>query len=230
MSWFGAMRGHIRLIIIAASAVACSPVSAGRPPDGYADQSTQALKAGLDTATFAGGCFWSMVHPFDQLAGVVRVTAGYTGGTLANPTYAAVSSEATGHREAVEVVYDPAKITFAELLESYWHSIDPLDPFGQACDRGYQYRTAIFYHGSEQERMADSSKAILERRFARPIATDIIAANPFYPAETYHQNYYLKNPIRYALYRSTCGRPQRLAELWGAGSDSGNVRAKGNRS
>ena len=130
------------------------------------------------------------------------------------------------------MVYDPARITFAELLETYWHNIDPLDPFGQACDRGYQYRTAIFYHGSEQERLADSSKAALEEshRFTRPIATEIIAANPFYPAEAYHQNYYRKNPLRYAFYRSTCGRPQRLVELWGAGPNSGNMKTKGDQS
>lgn len=223
------MRTRVALLIVM-SAVACSPAPAGGPPPTRTEQRPQATETGLDTATFAGGCFWSMVHPFDQLTGVTRVTAGYTGGSVANPTYAAVSSGATGHLEAVEVIYDPARITFAELLDVYWHNIDPLDTYGQACDRGYQYRTAIFFHGREQERLADSSKAALEARFSRPIATEITAANPFYPAEAYHQNYYQKNPMRYAFYWSTCGRPHRLVELWGPGSDSGNGRAKEIRS
>lgn len=223
------MRITVGLLILA-TASACTPSGTSVHPSeassGRGDLRHEALGSRVDTATFAGGCFWSMVHPFDQLPGVLSVTAGYTGGTTVNPSYEAVSSGTTGHLESVEVVYDPAKVGYSELLGVYWHSIDPLDPFGQACDRGYQYRTAIFYHGTDQQRLADSSKAALLGRFARPIATEIIAANPFYPAEAYHQNYYRTHALRYGFYQSTCGRPHRLAELWGVGADSDSGRAQ----
>ena len=171
----------------------------------------------LEKATFAGGCFWCMEPPFDKLDGVVSTTSGYTGGDTKNPTYAEVSAGVTGHTEAVEVLYDPSVISYAELLEVFWRNIDPLTPNRQFCDGGSQYRTAIFYHDTEQERLTLESKARLEesRRFTSPIVTEISAASAFYPAEEYHQDYYTKNPLRYKFYRYGCGRDKRLEQLWG---------------
>ena len=173
--------------------------------------------AALEKATFAGGCFWCMEPPFDKLDGVVSTTSGYTGGDTKNPTYAEVSAGVTGHTEAVEVLYDPSVISYAELLEVFWRNIDPLTPNRQFCDGGSQYRTAIFYHDTEQERLTLESKARLEesRRFTSPIVTEISAASAFYPAEEYHQDYYTKNPLRYKFYRYGCGRDKRLEQLWG---------------
>jgi len=164
-------------------------------------------------ATFAGGCFWCMEGPFDKLPGVISTTSGYTGGTKANPTYEEVSNGGTGHRESVEVVYDPRKVTYAQLLDTFWHNVDPTDNSGQFCDHGSQYRSAIFYHDAEQKRLAEASKAALEKRFR--VATDILPASPFWRAEEYHQDYYKKNPIRYHFYRFNCGRDQRLEQIWG---------------
>ena len=169
------------------------------------------------TATFAGGCFWCMEPPFDELDGVVSTTSGYTGGHKANPTYEEVTAGGTGHFEAVQVVYDPAKISYERLLKVYWRNVDPTDAGGQFCDRGDSYRTAIFYHGDRQKRAAEQSKAALDRSkpFEQPIVTPIVAAAEFYPAEEYHQDYYRKNPLRYKFYRYSCGRDQRLEALWG---------------
>jgi len=167
------------------------------------------------TATFAGGCFWCMVHPFDQLPGVVSVTSGYTGGHKKNPTYEEVSAGGTGHLESVQIVYDPKKIDYGKLLDVYWHNIDPLDAGGQFCDRGDQYKSAIFYHDAEQKRLAEQSKAKLEKQLKQPLATTIRPASTFYAAEDYHQDYYKKNPLRYKFYRYSCGRDQRLEQLWG---------------
>ena len=174
--------------------------------------------SGLAKATFAGGCFWCMEPPFAQLPGVVSVTSGYTGGQKANPTYQEVSASGTGHAEAVEIVYDPAKISYARLLDIFWHNIDPLDATGQFCDKGQQYRSAIFYQNDEQKRLAEASKQALEQsgRFDQPLVTAIVPAAIFYPAEDYHQHYAQKNPVRYKFYRHTCGRDQRLEALWGA--------------
>lgn len=166
-------------------------------------------------AAFAGGCFWCMEHPFDELPGVVSVTSGYSGGETKNPTYEEVSAGGTGHAESVEVLYDPAKIGYATLLDVYWHNVDPLTRDAQFCDHGHQYRTAIFYHDSTQRRLAEESKQRLAARFPQPIVTEIVAAGPFYPAEEYHQHYYRKNPLRYKFYRWGCGRDRRLKELWG---------------
>ncbi|HEV8582971.1 MAG TPA: peptide-methionine (S)-S-oxide reductase MsrA [Thermoanaerobaculia bacterium] len=166
-------------------------------------------------ATFAGGCFWCMEHPFDQLPGVISVTSGYTGGHKKNPSYEEVSSGGTGHAESVDVVYDPSKIAYEKLLDVYWHNIDPLAKDRQFCDVGTQYRSAIFYHDETQKRLAEASKAEVQKRFKQPIATEIVQASPFYPAEEYHQDYYKKNPIRYNFYRTGCGRDRRLEELWG---------------
>ena len=169
------------------------------------------------TATFAGGCFWCMQPPFDALPGVISTTAGYTGGQKVNPTYEQVSAGNTGHAEAVEVVYDPARISYAGLLEVFWRNVDPLTANRQFCDTENQYRTAIFYHDAVQRRQAEASRAELEKARGWRIVTEIVPAGPFYRAEAYHQGYYKKNPIRYKFYRTGCGRDQRLKELWGDG-------------
>ena len=166
-------------------------------------------------ATFAGGCFWCVEADFDKVDGVVSTISGYTGGTVANPTYEAVGRGGTGHTEAVEIVYDPAKVTYEKLLDVFWHNHDPLAKNRQFCDRGDQYRPAIFYHNEEQRRLAEQTKAMHQARFKQPIQTEIVKAGPFYKAEEYHQDYYVKNPIRYQFYRFNCGRDARLEELWG---------------
>ncbi|HYH95600.1 peptide-methionine (S)-S-oxide reductase MsrA [Hyalangium sp.] len=172
----------------------------------------------LATATFAGGCFWCMELPFDKTPGVISTTSGYTGGTKADPTYEQVSDGTTGHTEAVQIVYDPSKVTYAQLLEIFWHNVDPITPNAQFCDKGSQYRSAIFFHDAEQQRLAEESKRKIEAaaRFKAPIATQLVAASTFYPAEEYHQDYYQKNPVRYRYYRFGCGRDARLKALWGA--------------
>ncbi len=169
----------------------------------------------LAKATFAGGCFWCMEGPFDKLNGVVSTTSGYTGGTRKNPTYEEVSSGGTGHAESVQVVYDPAKVSYEKLLEVFWHNVDPLAKNRQFCDLGTQYRSAIFVQDANQKRLAEASKAEVQKRFKQPLATEIVQASAFYPAEGYHQDFYKKNPLRYKFYRSGCGRDARLEELWG---------------
>jgi peptide-methionine (S)-S-oxide reductase len=173
--------------------------------------------ARLETATFAGGCFWCMVPPFDKLEGVVSVTSGYTGGHVRNPTYDQVSAGGTGHAEAVQIVFDPGKISYGKLLDIFWHNIDPVAVGHQFCDFGDQYRSEIFYHNETQKKLAEESKAAIEKsgRFNEPITTKITAASVFYPAEEYHQHFYRKSPIRYNFYRYLCGRDQRLEQLWG---------------
>ena len=173
--------------------------------------------AELQKATFAGGCFWCMEHPFDELPGVVSVTSGYTGGHTRNPTYEQVSAGGTGHAESVQILYDPARIGYDKLLTRFWHNIDPTVKDRQFCDSGHQYRSAIFYHNEEQRRLALQSKQALEgnKPFKGSILTEIVAASGFYPAEEYHQHYYKKNPLRYHYYRLSCGRDHRLKELWG---------------
>jgi peptide-methionine (S)-S-oxide reductase len=170
-------------------------------------------------ATFAGGCFWCMEPPFDELDGVISTVSGYSGGDVEDPTYQEVVRGNTGHLEVMQVTYDPEVITYEELLEVFWRNIDPLDGGGQFCDRGQQYTTAIFYHNEEQRRRAEESKEQLadsERFGPRQIQTDIRPLEEFYRAEEYHQNYYEKNPLRYRLYYNACGRGQRLEELWGS--------------
>ena len=168
-------------------------------------------------ATFAGGCFWCVESDFDKVPGVISTTSGYTGGTLANPSYEQVSAKTTGHAEAVDIVYDPAKVSYEQLLEKFWHSIDPTTKDRQFCDVGTPYRTAIFTHGPQQAAAALASKAALEKSkpFKEPIVTMIEPAGPFYAAEGYHQDYYIKNPVRYNYYRYSCGRDARLKQLWG---------------
>jgi len=172
--------------------------------------------APLDTATFAGGCFWSMEHPFDQLDGVASVTVGFMGGRIQKPSYMDVVTGTTGHLESVQVVYDPSKVSYDKLLDAFWHNIDPFQADGQFCDNGPQYQTAIFYRDSTQQRLAEDSKRHVALRFQRPIATQVRAAGPFYAAEEYHQHYYTKNPVRYGMYRVGCGRDRRVREIWGA--------------
>jgi peptide-methionine (S)-S-oxide reductase len=168
-------------------------------------------------ATFAGGCFWSMEAPFDQVSGVVSTTAGYAGGSEPNPRYEHVAAGATGHAEAVQVVFDPAKVSFEKLLAVFWRNIDPFDTGGQFCDRGRQYRTAIFYETEEQKRAAVASKESIEAqgRLPAPIATEIAPLPAFYPAEPEHQDFYQTKASRYWSYRAGCGRDRRLKEIWG---------------
>ncbi|MGQ9369116.1 peptide-methionine (S)-S-oxide reductase MsrA [Azospirillum sp. ST 5-10] len=166
-------------------------------------------------AVFAGGCFWCMEPPFDKMAGVLSTTSGYTGGTVADPSYKQVSAGGTGHQEAVRVRYDPDKVSYAALLEVYWRNVDPFDADGQFCDRGDQYRAVIFPETPEQRRLAEESRRAVAERFGRPVATTVEPARPFYPAEAYHQNYYHTNPLQYRFYRFTCGRDRRLDEVWG---------------
>jgi len=168
-------------------------------------------------ATFAGGCFWCMEPPYDKLDGVISTISGYTGGTTPRPTYEQVSAGRTGHTEAVQVTYDPSKVSYEKLLDVFWHNIDPTVKDRQFCDIGSQYRSAIFVHDAEQRRLAEASKAALERTkpFKEAIVTPVVEAGAFYPAEEYHQDYYRKNPVRYRYYRSGCGRDDRLKELWG---------------
>ncbi len=171
----------------------------------------------LAKATFAGGCFWCMEGPFDKLDGVKSTTSGYIGGYKKNPTYREVSSGTTGHTEAVQIIYDPKKVTYQKLLDVFWVNIDPTVENRQFCDHGSQYRSGIFYHGAEQQQLAEASKAKLEKDkpFEGMIFTEVTAATECYPAEDYHQDYYIKNPIRYKFYRYSCGRDQRLQALWG---------------
>ncbi len=181
------------------------------------NKTTDTASGNREVATFAGGCFWCMEEPFDSLPGVISVTVGYTGGTVRNPTYEQVSAGGTGHAEAVQIVFDPSGTGYDKLLEIFWHNTDPTVRDRQFCDKGSQYRPAIFYHGEEQRRLAERSKKELERTkpFREPVVTEITPAGEFYPAEEYHQHYYRKNPVRYKFYRAGCGRDRRLKELWG---------------
>ena len=171
----------------------------------------------LETATFAGGCFWCMEPPFDKLDGVLSTVSGYTGGHQKNPSYQQVSAGSTGHTEAIQIVFDPTKVTFEKLLSVYWKNVDPTSADGQFCDRGSQYRPEIFHHDAKQKQAANKSLNALKtnKPFKDPIVVDITEASTFYPAEGYHQDYYLKNAIRYKFYRYSCGRDARLEELWG---------------
>ena len=205
------MRRYLTILALAAAIfgqtalAADPPKAAAQPPEGSA------------VAIFAGGCFWCMEPPYDKLDGVISTTSGYTGGMRANPTYKEVSAGTSGHIEVVQVVYDPRKVTYERLLEVFWRNIDPEDGGGQFCDRGPQYRSAIFPLDDAQKAAAERSKASLQSsgRLKKPVATEIISAKPFYPAEDYHQDYYQKNPIRYRYYRTSCGRDARLREVWG---------------
>jgi peptide-methionine (S)-S-oxide reductase len=183
-----------------------------RTPGGIGAASSPPAKA-----YFAGGCFWCMEEAFEKVDGVVAAVSGYMGGTVADPSYEEVSSGRTGHAESVEVQYDPSRITYAQLLEVFWRNVDPVTPNAQFCDHGTQYRAAIYYQNEQEKRFAEESKVAIEssKRFVQPIVIQIAAASKFYPAEEYHQDFYKKNPIRYKFYKYSCGRAQRLEELWG---------------
>ncbi|AFQ42878.1 peptide-methionine (R)-S-oxide reductase MsrB [Desulfosporosinus meridiei] len=183
---------------------------------------------GLQLATFAGGCFWCMVKPFEELAGVAKVEAGYTGGSVENPTYEDVCSKKTGHFEAVQITFDPLLVSYYRLLDTYWKQIDPTNPMGQFVDLGHAYRSAIFYHNEEQKNLAERSKMDIEesKRFNKPIVTEILPAVNFYPAEEYHQSYYKKFPLRYGAYRQGSGRDDFLNEYWGEHRDKELLKSK----
>lgn len=212
------MRVHTIIIalFVAGLAMLVSMIESAGP---YAGTTPASMPEGQQraTATFAGGCFWCMQPPFDALKGVISTTAGYTGGHTKNPTYEQVSAGGTGHAESVQIIYDPKVVSYAQLLDVFWHNVDPITADRQFCDEGNQYRSAIFYHDEEQKRQAEESKKALEQsgRFKQPIVTQIVPATEFYPAEDYHQGYYRKNPLRYKFYRYSCGRDARLKELWG---------------
>lgn len=180
-------------------------------------QASKAPQPATAKATFAGGCFWCMEPPYDKLPGVISTISGYMGGKTKNPTYESISSGTTGHAEVVQVEYDPTKISYEKLLEVFWRNVDPTQRDGQFCDHGSQYRTAIFYHDDQQKKLAEASKAALEKNkpFKGDIVTELAAAPQFYRAEEYHQDFYKKNPTRYKVYRSGCGRDARLHALWG---------------
>jgi peptide-methionine (S)-S-oxide reductase len=170
---------------------------------------------GQAVATFAGGCFWCVESDFDHVPGVISTTSGYTGGQVAKPSYEQVSSGSTGHAESVEVIYDPSKVSYRQLLDYFWRHIDPTVKDRQFCDYGHQYRTAIFVHNDEERKLAEQSKRKVETALKVPIYTEIDNAGPFYPAEEYHQDFYLKNPSKYKFYRWNCGRDQRIEQIWG---------------
>ncbi|MDX2202316.1 MAG: peptide-methionine (S)-S-oxide reductase MsrA [Hyphomicrobiaceae bacterium] len=185
---------------------------------GFAASTSRAqAPAALETAVFAGGCFWCVEEAFEKVPGVLSAVSGYIGGTVANPTYEQVAAKATGHAEAVEVTYDPGKVSYAQLVDWFWRNIDPFDERGQFCDKGSPYRSGIHYRGEAQRKEAEASKAALEAsgRFKQRIVTEIVPAATFYPAETYHQDYYKKNPNRYQYYKYGCGRAARLEQIWG---------------
>ncbi|MEM0980483.1 MAG: peptide-methionine (S)-S-oxide reductase MsrA [Cyanobacteria bacterium P01_H01_bin.58] len=192
------------LVIVCAMGAIASPALADDTPQ-------------LAHATFAGGCFWCMEKPFDEVPGVVDTTSGYTGGTVENPSYYQVSSGGTGHVEAVQVTYDPTQVSYETLLDIFWHNVDPVDNKGQFCDKGSQYFAKIFVEDESQQQLAEASKQALQatKQFNKRIATEIEPAAMFYPAEDYHQDYYLTHPVRYKVYRFGCGRDQRLAQVWG---------------
>ncbi len=201
----------MRRLLLAAALLGCGSASLAQAP-------APARPAATAVATFAGGCFWCVEADFDKVPGVVSTTSGYTGGRVANPSYEQVSAKTTGHAEVVRIEFDPARISYERLLAIYWRSIDPTTKDRQFCDAGSPYRTAIFVHDEAQAQAARASLAELEKTkpFREPIVTTIETAGAFYPAEAYHQDYHLKNPLRYRYYRSGCGRDARLQQLWGA--------------
>lgn len=198
---------YFPLQILALAAVLLGEDSSGSAP--ARETNAQA------SAVFAGGCFWCTEADFDKVPGVISTTSGYTGGKLVNPTYKLVSAGGTGHIEAVRVIYDPRKVSYVTLASKFFSTIDPTDSGGQFCDRGYQYRSAIFFANEQQQQIAARAKEQAARALKKPVATLLLPAAKFYPAESYHQDYYKKNPVRYKYYRFTCGRDARLKKVWG---------------
>jgi len=199
----------MRLIAIAAWSALAAIIPVAAPAQAPAPPAKSVV------ATFAGGCFWCVEADFDKVDGVISTTSGYTGGSVANPTYQQVSAGGTGHTEAVKVAYDPAKVSYEKLLDVFWHNHDPLAKNAQFCDHGEQYRAGIFYHDEDQRRLAEASRQAVQKRFKEPVQTEISPAGAFYVAEDYHQDFYQKNPVRYKFYRYNCGRDKRLEQLWG---------------
>ncbi len=216
----GGRRRRVVVAAIAATTIALlvSLLPSLQPASTAAEMPNDAkpLPANAAVATFAAGCFWCVESDFDKVEGVISTTSGYTGGRTPNPDYDSVSTGRTGHTEALQVVYDPAKVSYEGLLATFWHNVDPVDGGGQFCDRGNQYRPAVFVHTPEQRKLAEASRTALEKsgRFGRPIVVPILDAAKFTPAEPEHQDFHHKNPIRYAIYRHGCGRDQRLRQLW----------------
>jgi peptide-methionine (S)-S-oxide reductase len=202
-----AVKGYLLALLVLAGvfAMVLSPPGAGEA----------APNPKLASAVFAGGCFWCTESDFDKVPGVVSTTSGYTGGTVANPTYEQVSAGGTGHFEAVQVVYDPAKVSYNRLVAHFFRTVDPLDGGGQFCDRGDQYRSAIFVANPAERAIAEATGKRASALLKKPVATRILPAARFYPAEGYHQDYYKKNPVKYKYYRWRCGREARLAAVWG---------------
>lgn len=202
-------RSWLAIVVGAIALAGAATASAQRP--------AEPAKPGQGVAIFAGGCFWCMEPPFDKLDGVTATISGYTGGTVVNPTYEQVTTGTTGHYEAVRVEYDPTRVTYERLLEVFWHNVDPLDARGQFCDKGPQYLSAIFPSDDRQRAQAEASKAAIEHagKLRGPIATRILPAAPFYPAEDYHQDFYRKSALKYSFYRRGCGRDARLEQVWG---------------
>jgi peptide-methionine (S)-S-oxide reductase len=206
-----------RAVLAVLSVVLGGPFAAG-----VAQSETAAkVAAKTETATFAGGCFWCTEADFDKVPGVISTTSGFIGGKVAKPTYQQVTTGATGHTEAVEIVFDPAKVSYEKLLDVFWRNHDPLAKDRQFCDRGDMYRPGIFYHSEAQRALAEATRQKVQARFApRLVQTEITQATTFYKAEDYHQDFHEKNPVRYKLYRFNCGREQRLEELWGKADKS----------
>ncbi len=206
------------LLAVAGLGVAATLLLANLQSGSKAD-AEPADSASLEKATLAGGCFWCVEADFDKVPGVVETISGYAGGPGVDPTYEAVSSGGTGHAEVVQVIYDPSRLSYERLLEVFWRSVDPYDAAGQFCDRGSQYRSAVFYHDDEQKRLVEESIRLLEDsgRLTGPIVTQIVPFKEFYPAEEYHQDFHTKSPIRYKTYRYGCGRDRRLEAVWGKG-------------
>jgi len=204
------MRRHAVLSVLAVSVFLIGALSLQTTSQAAADATPA-------KAYFAGGCFWCMEEVFEKVEGVLSVTSGYIGGTVVSPSYEEVSAGRTGHAESVEVVYDPAKVSYQKLLDAFWLNVDPITPNAQFCDHGSQYRSAIFFQTDEEKRTSETSKQAIEQssRFKDQIVTQIVMASQFYPAEEYHQDFYKKNPIRYKFYKYNCGRAQRLETLWG---------------
>ena len=205
----GALRNSLAVLVLSLGVTVAAPAAQ--------EKTAPPVPKGADIAIFAGGCFWCVESDFDQVPGVLETVSGYTGGSVKNPTYNTVTAGGSGHREAVRIVFDPKKVSYANLIEIFWRSVDPTDDGGQFCDRGESYKTAIFVTSAEQRRIAEDSKRKLGKSGIpkQPVVTPIVRAGAFYPAEDYHQNYYKKNPIRYNLYRYGCGRDSRIKEVWG---------------
>ena len=211
-------RLHPRLTAFAFALALAAPTTAwGWAPPGADTHPAPLPVAGPKeaTATFAGGCFWCMETAFEGVPGIRSATSGYCGGTEKRPTYEQVGAGLTGHAESVQVIYDPKVISYAQVLELYWHNSDPFSAEGQFCDRGHQYRPAIFYHDEVQHRLAESTRKAIEARFKKKVVTEIVPYREFWTAEVYHQDFWRKDPERYHSYREGCGRDRRLAEIWG---------------